>query len=220
MIRRWVWAEFRGSPLTYLWLVILLGTTAVQHSLSPHRLDRVLGERSTNLHHLTDDPLRVLWTSLFWIDGAYWLPYLVLFLLIHRPAERWLGSFRWLLVGFAAHVTATYLSEGLLALAIRNGHAHASLVNVLDVGVSYFLAGISGILLYRIAFPWRWVYLGGLLLIFVTPLFTDLNFVAIGHAVAMAFGVAAYPVARGRVGVAWDPVRWLRSTVRRLRDVR
>lgn len=216
-IRRRLWTEFRGSPLTYVWLVILLVTTVVQHVLTPRELDHVLGARSTNLHHLAADPLRVLCTSLFWIDGAYWFPYLVFFLLIHRPAERWLGSVRWFLVGFGGHVIATYLSQGLLAIAIRTGDSRATMVNVLDVGVSYFLATIAGILLYRIAFPWRWVYLAALVVVFVTPLFADRTFVAIGHAVAMLVGLVAYPVARARHTAPWAPTHQIAAARRRFR---
>ncbi|CAM2779619.1 rhomboid-like protein [Skermania piniformis] len=201
-----------SAPLTCIWLVILLITTIIQRTVGPSELDRILGERSTNLHHLTTDPVHVLFTSLFWIDGIFWLPYLVSFCIFHIPAERWLGSLRWLAVGLSAHVLATYISEGLLGLAIRDGVADESMVNVLDVGVSYFLAGIVGVLTYRIARPWRWVYLAGVLVVYGVSLIAALDSTAIGHFTSVLIGLAWYPMARRREVVPWNPL----DTVRRV----
>lgn len=120
----------RSAPLTFLWLAVLLATTIAQHLMSPADLDRVLGARSTNLEHLTHDPIHVLWTSLFWIDGAFWLPWAVAFCIFHVPAERWLGSWRWLLVGASAHILATFVSQGVLGLAIREGVRSADMIHV------------------------------------------------------------------------------------------
>ncbi|MDL9945373.1 hypothetical protein QSJ19_07140 [Gordonia sp. ABSL11-1] len=214
--RRWfvaVWRYLRSAPLAFLWLAVLLVTTIVQRTLTPHELDRLLGERSTNLHHLSTDPLDVLVTSLFWIDGAYWLPYLILFCLFHRPAERWLGSPRWVIVGLSAHVIATYLSEGLLGLAIRNDAASTTLINTTDVGVSYFLAAIVGVLTYHIAYPWRWIYLAGILGVYALPLLVDVDFTEIGHLTSLLIGLAWYPITRHPNGPPpWDPL----TTARRL----
>jgi hypothetical protein len=77
-----------SAPLTYAWLVALLATTLVQRSLSQRILRSLLQSTSTNLHHLTSDPLRVLVNSLLWIDGGYWWPSLVIFTLFLAPAER------------------------------------------------------------------------------------------------------------------------------------
>lgn len=106
--------------------------------------------------------------------------YLVLFTIFHATAERWLGTWRWLCVVVVAHVGATYISEGVLYEGIRHGYVAESAVNTLDVGVSYGLAGIMGILVYRIVDPWRYVYLAGLLLFYGVPLIFATNFTAIG----------------------------------------
>ncbi|MGK2319459.1 rhomboid-like protein [Gordonia rhizosphera] len=206
------WRFVRSAPLTFAWLVVLLVTTVIAHSLDSDDLDRVLGERSTNLHHLASDPLHVLLTSLFWIDGSFWLSYLLMFLVFHVPAERWLGSARWLLVGLSAHVVATYVSEGLLGLAIRDGAVGTSMVNVTDVGVSYFLAAIVGVLTYRIAYPWRWLYLAGILVVYGVPIVGNLTFTGIGHLTSLLIGLAWYPITRRRPAPPWNPM----DTVRRL----
>lgn len=213
-VPRAVWSVVSSAPLTCAWLVVLLVTTIVQRSASPEQLHHILVTRSTNLHHLTTDPLHVLFTSLFWLDGAYWLPYLLAFAIFHIPAERWLGSLRWLLVGLSAHVLATYISEGLLGLAIRDGVAGESMVHVTDVGVSYFLAGIVAVLTYRIATPWRWVYLAGVIVVYGAPLITALTFTAIGHFASVLIGLAFYPITRGRDTTPWNPL----DTVRALRS--
>jgi hypothetical protein len=213
---RWTagFAAVRGfiasAPWTYAWLTVLLVTTVIQHQLSPSQLNTVLGERSTNLSHLASDPLHVLVSSLFWIDGGRWLPYLVLFSIFHATAERWLGAWRWLLVGLSAHVLATYISEGLLAAAIDHGLANPALVDTRDIGVSYFLAGVIGVLTYHVAGRWRWLYLAAVLLVYGLPLLTDLNFTAIGHFSSVLIGLAFYPLARGR-GEPIDPVEVYRG---------
>ena len=195
---RWasVLAWIRSAPLTYSWLAVLLGTTIVQHQMHGRQLRDLLVQSSTNIHHLETDPLNVLVTSLVWIDGRYWTPYLVLFTLILAPAERWLGQMRWLAVGLVSHVLATYVSEGVLYLAIQRHLASGRLVHVRDVGVSYFLAGMAGALIYRIPGPWRWGYLGVLLLVVGSGFIGGVDFTAIGHAAALVVGLCCYPLVR------------------------
>ncbi|MGW1740138.1 rhomboid-like protein [Nocardia sp. NPDC001965] len=210
-----LWHYVRSAPWTFSWLTLLLMTTVVQHLLPSADLRHLLGERSTNLRHLESDPIHVLVTSLLWIDGAFWLPYLLLFCIFHAPAERWLGSLRWAAAGLSAHIGATYLSQGVLALAIRHGYADSGMIDVRDIGVSYFLAGIVGILTYHVARPWRWLYLGASLVWFAVPLATDPTFTALGHFSALSIGLAAYPLTRARTAPQWNPaVEWQRRRAR------
>jgi hypothetical protein len=193
-----VWRFVSSAPLTYVWLIVLLITTRIQDHLSRRELRDVLIHGSTNIQHLATDPLQVLFTSLFWIDGRYWTPYLLLFTLFLAPAEQWLGEVRWLTVGLTAHVGATYISEGLLYLEIQHHLAPERLVHARDIGVSYFLVGVMAVLAYRIAPPWRWGYLGVLITVFAVPLIIDPKFTAIGHFSAILIGLLFYPMARGR----------------------
>ncbi len=199
--QRWpaaVWRYVRGAPLTYGWLVVLLITTVIQHLLGRKELHFLLVQNSTNIRHLATDPLRVLLSSLLWVDGRAWTPYLVLFSLFLAPAEHWLGQKRWLTVGLTAHIGATYISEGFLDLAIRHHLAPERLVNARDIGVSYFMLGVIAVLGYRVAPPWRWGYLGALITVFVVVLIIGVNFTAIGHLSAVVIGLLFYPMARGR----------------------
>jgi hypothetical protein len=202
-----VWRFVSNAPLTYLWLTILLITTIIARHLTRRQLHTVTVHNSTNIHDLATDPLEVLFSSLLWIDGRYWTPYLVLFTLFLAPAEQWLGQVRWLTVGLTCHIVATYISEGLLYLAIQNHLAPKRLVHASDIGVSYFLVGVIAVLAYRIATPWRWGYLAVLITIFVVPLVVNLNFTGIGHFSSIFIGLCFYPMARKRGAPLVNPAK-------------
>jgi len=199
--RRAVWAYVRSAPGTYAWLGILFVTTVALHHMSPEFEQEFLRRRSTNIHELSRHPVRVLVTSAMWIDGGYWLPYAVLYSVFHARAERWLGTVRWLVVCGAAHVLATLISEGALARAIGEGLAPASAADTLDVGVSYALAGVVAVLVYRIRTPWRYAYLAAVLLVYGYPLTTGPTFTDLGHFVSVLVGLACCPLVRGRARV-------------------
>lgn len=208
---RTVWRFVRSAPLTFAWLALLLLTTLRQHALGPAQLHAVIEKHSTNLHHLATDPVRVLLDSLLWIDGIWWWPYLLMYCAVLVPAERWLGSLRWLVVGLIAHVVATYAGEGALYWAIQQAEVSPRMIEARDVGVSYFLAGMMGVLTYRFAGVSRWIYVTGTVALFGVLLAVDPDFTAIGHFTAVLVGLACYPLTLGRHPVLWDPVRRLRS---------
>ncbi|MFI6898735.1 rhomboid-like protein [Streptomyces sp. NPDC050256] len=188
----------RSAPGTYIWLTVLFVTTVIVHQMSPAFEEDFLRQRSTNIHELSRNPVRVLISSAFWIDGGTWLPYAALYTVFHAPAERRLGTLRWLTVAATAHVLATLVSEGVLAWAIQHGHAPETAVNTLDVGVSYALAGIVAVLTYYVARPWRYVYLFAVLVIYGVPLVTGATFTDVGHFTAALIGLACYPLTRTR----------------------
>jgi hypothetical protein len=212
---RKVWHFVASAPLTYSWLVALLITTVVQHTMPVRRLHSLLQKESTNLHHLASDPIRVLLESLLWIDGQYWWPYLVVFTVFLAPAERWLGHLRWMIIGLLCHIGATYLSEGFLYWTIQAAQLSPRLIDARDIGVSYFVTGIVAVLTYHIARPWRWVYLAVCIAVFGVALAVRANFTGVGHLCALGLGLACYPLARRGSGSEWNPaqVLWrLRST--------
>jgi len=193
-----VWRYVKSAPVTYGWLVVLLITTIIQHSIPARHLQALLQKESTNLHHLGSDPIRVLIQSLLWIDGKYWWPYLIVFTLFLAPAERWLGQVRWLAVGAACHVGATYLSEGYLYWRIQEAITSPRLIDARDIGVSYFVVGIVGVLTYRVARRWRWLYLAGAVVVFGAVLAVKRDFTNVGHFTALLLGLACYPLTRSR----------------------
>ena len=194
-----------SAPLTFSWLTVLLATTIYQRSVSRAERRALLLHGSTNLHHLAADPIRVLFDSLLWIDGSRWWPYLVVFVVFLAPAERWLGSLRWLFVGLVAHICATYISEGVVYWTIAEATASPRLIHARDIGVSYFVVGIVGVLTCHIARPWRWGYLAIAVLVFAVPLIVAPNFTPLGHFCSLLIGLSCYPLARRRDRPQWDP---------------
>lgn len=193
-------AYVRSAPGTYLWLAALFVTAVAMHHMSPEFEDEFLRQRSTNIHELSHNPVRVLISSALWIDGGTWLSYALLYSVFHASAERWLRTGRWLAVAALAHVLATLISEGVLALAIHHGAAPRSAVNTLDVGVSYALAGVVAVLTYRIPAPWRYGYLLAVLAVYGTPLITGRTFTDLGHFTAVLIGLACHPLTPPRPG--------------------
>ncbi|GAA2293135.1 membrane protein [Streptomyces kunmingensis] len=191
-----MWSYLRRAPGTYIWLLVLFVTTVALHHMDPRFEQEFLRQRSTNLHELSTNPIRVLVSSALWIDGSSWWPYALLYTVFHARAEHWLGTPRWLAVAAAAHVLATLISEGALLWAIGNGHAPASSVNTLDIGVSYALAGSIGILTYRLPPPWRYVYLVVILTLYGSPLATGRTFTDLGHFTSLLIGLACHPLCR------------------------
>ncbi|MFJ1655924.1 rhomboid-like protein [Streptomyces sp. NPDC088337] len=206
-------AYVRSAPGTYVWLLILFLTTVALHHMSPQFEQHFLRHRSTNLRELSHDPVRVLFSSAMWIDSGHWLPYAVLYTVFHAQAERWLGTLRWLLVCVTAHVLATLVGEGALLWAIQRHVVPESAVNTLDVGVSYALAGVAGVLAYRIARPWRYLYLTAVLAFYAVSLATGRTFTDLGHFAAVLIGLGCCPLAGGR-GRPWNPGQAL-SALRR-----
>ncbi|MEV6528465.1 rhomboid-like protein [Streptomyces sp. NPDC051639] len=205
-IVRSVGSYIRSAPGTYIWLGVLFFTTVALHHMSPDFEQDFLRERSTNIHELSNDPLRVLISSAMWIDGGYWFPYAFLFTVFHAQAERWLGTLRWLFVCVASHVLATLASEGALLEAVRRGIAPESSVNTLDIGVSYSLAGVIAVLTYRIPAPWRYPYLAAVLVFYGLPVFgtPTATLTQCGHFLSVVIGLGCYPLVRGR-GKARNP---------------
>ncbi|WP_329566854.1 rhomboid-like protein [Kitasatospora sp. NBC_01266] len=210
---RGCWAYICSAPGTYIWLLILFATSVALGHVSPHAEHRILERRSTNLHYLATDPVRVLITSAFYIAGGGWFFYFVLYNIFHVPAERWLGTARWLAVVTIAHVGATYLSEGVLYWAIEHGNAPERARYTLDYGVSYALAGVEAVLVYLLVRPWRYVYLAGLLLFYGIGMVSELNFTSIGHFSAVLLGLACYPLTRARPK-SFDPMTLLPARFR------
>ncbi len=189
----------RSAPGTYLYLFVLLITSWVLQTSSRGIAERLVLERSTNLHHLATDPVRVLVASAFWVAAAWQvLPWAVLFTLVLAPAERWLGTLRWAIVFAAGHIGATLLTAAGLWVAIQLNAVDESVSRSADVGVSYGFLAVAAVLVYRLPRRFRLAYvalLGGYLVI---ALFARGTFTDAGHLVAVLIGLACCPLALGR----------------------
>jgi hypothetical protein len=205
-----VWHYIRRAPATFIWLVILTVTTYLISRINPAFRDHFLRQRSTNLHELGRNPIRVLVSSAMWIDGGGLWIYYVLYNVFHVPAERMLGTGRWFAVVVAAHVGATYLSEGAVYWEIRHGYLPYQAIYTLDVGVSYALAGVQAVLAYLIAKPWCYLYACALLGYYGYRLVAGNTFTDLGHFSAVLIGFACYPLTL-ITDYRWDPIAVYRS---------
>jgi hypothetical protein len=194
-VRRFAAQWIRSSPGTHIWLLILAVTSGIIAVASPHVRSYLLHHMSTNLVELRHHPLRVLFASALWIETPSGLAlYFVLFELVHAPAERRLGTWRWLVVAATAHIGATLVSEKAVMFGIRDERLPRSLAHTVDIGVSYGLAGVVGVLTYAVPRPWRWGYLAGVLFFFGRPLFGDATFTDLGHFTAALIGLSCYAI--------------------------
>ncbi|WP_197374281.1 rhomboid-like protein [Mycolicibacterium baixiangningiae] len=186
-----------GAPATFIWLAVLAVTTRVQRAAGRAR-SQLLRNQSTNLNHLSNEPTRVLAASLFWLDGSRWWPYVPPFVAVLAPAERRLGTWRWLVAGTSAHVTGTYVGQGYLRRSIRAEQAPPRLADAHDVGVSYFLLGVAGTLsAYLPARHRTRLRVAGVAVLaanaVVRPTFTE-----VGHLSAFVTGLTLSPLATNR----------------------
>lgn len=181
-------------------------TTWALSSVDDHVADVLLRAVSTNLVQMGRDAPRSLVLSAFVIAGTNIAPVVAGFAVVHVPAERWLGTRRWLLVVASAHVGASAITTIGIWLLERSGDGGTALAYPVDVGVSYTLAGAAGALAWRLPKLVRPVWLAALVVAFglwrvaTGPTFTD-----VGHLCALAIGsvvglaVAPRNVALGQV---------------------
>lgn len=191
--RAWV----RAAPGTYVYLFVLLITTWVLRTSSGTIARQLVLERSTNLHQLARDPIRVLMASAFWVSSAWeLLAWLGLFTLVVAPVEHWLGTARTAAAFFAGHLGATLLTAAALWAAIRADLVASSLTNAVDVGASYGFLAVAGLLTYRLEPRRRPVYAALLAALVLAVFALDPGVAGFGHVLALAIGFACYPLAR------------------------
>lgn len=186
----------QAAPATFIYLAILSVTTWVLVGTDSKLARALLQDQSTNLHHLTQDPVRVLTRSAFWLNSYALLFWAVLFLLVLAPAEHWLGTARWLVVFVSGHVGATLLTAAGIWLAIHSGLASHRLENAVDVGVSYGFAAVAAVFTFRLERWWNVLWAGALIATAALGVVVDGSFTAYGHAAAILIGFALYPITR------------------------
>jgi hypothetical protein len=184
----------RSAPGTYTWLALVGVTKSRVSRMSDEARAAFLAERSTNLGNLADRPARVLAASAVCTESSAWFT-AAAFTAVHAPAERWLGTRRWLSVIAIGHVGATLLSQAEVARGIRRGVHDVSVRDVVDVGVSYGTATAIGVLTYRIPPRWRWGYLVGTIALYGVPAARKRTFTDYGHMAAYALGLACRGIA-------------------------
>ncbi len=210
-------ASARSAPVTSVYLFVLLVTTWVLQTSSAQVADRLLLERSTNLARLARDPIRVLVSSAFWLPAAWqlvvWAP--LLFLVV-APVERRLGRRRTIGVLAAGHVGATLLTAAGLWLALRADAVERNVVHARDVGPSYAFFAVAACLAFLLDRRLRATYLAALLGFAVLAVALSTTFTDFGHLLAIAIGLACYPLARRGAAPAEPVGAPLAAAIRRL----
>jgi hypothetical protein len=133
--------HFAAAPLSLVWLVVLSVTTRIQQSAGRRQLRRIERENSTNLRRLRREPLRVLVTSLLWVDEGKWLAAFAGVRNGGRTGRTQIAlvalDFGWLCGARRRHVC----EPGVRAAVDKRNRAPRRLENARDVGVSYFVFG-------------------------------------------------------------------------------
>jgi rhomboid family protein len=217
--QRWtprVLAYVRSAPATYAYLFVLLITTWVLQTSSSTIADQLLLERSTNLDHLGHDPVRVLFSSAFWVSSTFeLLGWVFLFTVFVAQAERWLGTARTVAVFFLGHVGATLLTALGLWASLQSDLVEKSVVNAKDVGASYGFAAVAAVLVYGLAQPWQQLYAAVVIGIAGISVALDHDFTNWGHLIALLIGFACYPLVGGRRSIMVVPGFKLRGRTSR-----
>ncbi|KDN75330.1 MULTISPECIES: rhomboid-like protein [Streptomyces] len=186
-----------GTPFTFAYAALLGATSLITEQADPALVHALLQGSSTDVAHLVRTPELVLVGSALWVAGGVASPFAIAFVLVLTALERRIGGLRTAAVFLLGHVLATLATEVPVGLAVLAGHLPDSSLHRLDYGVSFGVAAGTGALAGLLPI-WLGVPLlagfGGMLLpdllAFTDPM-TDW-----GHLIALAIGVATWPLVR------------------------
>ncbi|MGW0966249.1 rhomboid-like protein [Streptomyces sp. NPDC002516] len=189
----------RGTPFTFGYAAVLAVTSYLADHAHPAFVRALHQASSTDVAHLVRHPVLVLLASALWIVGGIASPYAAGFLLVLTALERRTGPACAAGVFLLGHVVATLVTELPVGAAVLAGVLPVGDTHRLDYGISFGVAASVGSLAGLLS-PWvRWPLLigfGSVLtqdLILLTDPVTDT-----GHLVALAIGVATWPLVRRR----------------------
>ena len=184
-----------AAPGTHILLLVVAVTTLVLRGLDAPTTTRILRQQSTNLFQMTRDAPRVLVLSAFLLDNGRLLVQAAYFTAIVAPVERWIGTYRWLATFAAGHVGATLATTVGIWLQVRQG-TERGLVYPVDVGVSYGVVAMAGVLVYRLRRPWNYLWFAVVAVRVGAAVISTGTFTDWGHLVAFGIGLAIGPLVR------------------------
>ncbi|MEU6388591.1 rhomboid-like protein [Streptomyces sp. NPDC046939] len=193
-----------GTPFTFAYALVLIATSLFTEFADPDTVTRVHQASSTDVTHLAQSPMLVLTASALWTVGGIASPFMIAFVLVLTALERRTGGPRTAAVFVLGHVLATLATEVPVGLSVMLGHLPHTSLHRLDYGVSFGLAASIGALAGLLT-PWpRYA----VLLVFGAMLAADLcsfadPMTSWGHLLALAIGVATWPLLRRRRQSRW-----------------
>lgn len=197
---------WRGRDVAVVYALLVVAVSLIVAVKPPGQLRDIVASSSTNLANLRQRPLAVLFASAFVISPASGLWIVAPMVVAYGALQLWLGRASVIVVGVLGHVGATLFVATMEITEIAKGRAGFRLALRPDVGVSYALAAVAGVLVVRVAHTWRRRYVAVSLVVVVGQFFILNNFTALGHVTAWLIGLAvAVPVssvARTRQQVA------------------
>ena len=188
---------WRGRDVAVVYAVLVLVISMVVAVQPPALLRDIVQSSSTNLANLRLRPLAVLLASPFVVSPVAGLWIVAPTAVAYGELQRWLGRASALVVGVLGHVGATLFVATMEISSLANGRVGFSVAVSPDVGVSYGLAAVAGVLVLRVADTWRRRYVIASLVVVVGQLLILRNFTGLGHLTAWLIGLAvAIPLSR------------------------
>ncbi|MFG2604605.1 rhomboid-like protein [Streptomyces sp. NPDC048514] len=188
-----------GTPFTFAYVAVLAVTSVVTALADPALVHSLHAGSSTDVAHLLRAPVAVLLASAVWIAGGLLSPYALAVAVVLTALERRTGGVRAMGVFLAGHVVATLATEVPVGLAVLFGHLPQTSLHRLDYGISFGVAAGIGALagLLRPWLRWPLLLLVGGTLVNDLIAFSD-PMTNWGHLIALATGVASWPLVRPR----------------------
>lgn len=203
------WSLVRAHDVAVGYAVLVVLTTLLIFRLPDTRSAAVVLGASTNLVNLRSQPLRVLLASAFVVSTPWSLWVLPVLVVTYGAAQRWVGRAATVLVALLGHVFATLLVGVLLAAGIARRQLDHRLAHEPDVGVSYGLATLLGLLVFRLPPRLRRRVVAGVTAVLVLSLVLDETFTDLGHLVAwgtgLGVGLVGQRMAAAVAGTASQP---------------
>lgn len=181
----------RGRDVGLLYAAAVLVTGLVELTSERDDTRRLVLSSSTNLHNLSHHPVPVLLTSAFLVASPAGLWVVPVVVAVFGGAQRWFGRLVTVVVALLGHVLSSLLVGVALAAGITHHLLSRRLADEPDVGVSYALAALLGLLVLRLPARVRWWAVGLVTVLLLGAVVVSQTFTDLGHLLAWLVGLAA-----------------------------
>lgn len=186
LIRRW----FLASDVGIVYGIVLAVMTVALQLVPQDVHDHVVAYSSTNLHNLRVHPLSVLFASAFVLPSISGLWSIPVILLVFSVVQAQLGRAILLITAAFGHIGATLFVATLLRSGISKGLVDPAVRLASDVGVSYALVGVAGVVAVRFAvLRWKLVYIAAVSVYLLAYVLISRTFTDVGHLSAWFIGL-------------------------------